>query len=72
MSQHARSPDSITPPSAENRMTTALSDLSRVITELIHLSAEHRAVTVVHLEVLRTRRAQLSAVLDALDRFTRP
>jgi hypothetical protein len=47
---------------------TALDQLTAVLVELIRLS--DTGITAVELETLRTRRSQLSTVIDSLTRFT--
>lgn len=49
----------------------ALACLTAIISELIRLSSDDR-ISAAQLEVLRTRRRQLSAVIDSVTRFNQP
>ncbi len=70
--QQARAPNAPPPPSRETRLSQAVVSLSHAITELIRLHTEDRAAPAEHLDLLRTRRHQLSRIIDDLSRFTRP
>ncbi len=68
MSQHARAPNP-PPPHRKTRLRRALLGLSHAITEFIYLSADDRAALTPHLDLLRTRRHQLSRIIDDIGRF---
>ena len=69
MNQHARAPNP-PPPPQETRLRQALLGLSHAITELIYLSTDDRSVLTPHLDLLRTKRHQLSRIIDDVGRFT--
>jgi hypothetical protein len=49
----------------------ALAELTAIVSELIRLSVEDK-ISSAQLEALRTRRHQLSAIIDSVARFGRP
>lgn len=69
MNQQARAPNP-PPPNREAGLHHALLGLSHAIAELVRLSSEDRTLPAAHLDLLRTRRSQLSRIIDDLGRFT--
>jgi hypothetical protein len=65
--QQARAPNR-----PDARLNHAVVGLTQAVTELIYLSAEDRRLIAQELEILRTRRQQLSAVIDRLMRYADP
>jgi hypothetical protein len=62
----------VPPPSPEQRLDRAIAALTGALIELMRLSVEDRAVPLRQIEILRLRRHQLSAIIDALTRFAGP
>jgi len=72
MTNQARAPDRKRPLAPRTRLNRAIVGLAEAITELIYLSADDHAIMTRKLTILRTRRQQLSAVIDRLTLTAKP